>query len=83
MFKEWTENDIVAQAVLFFIAGFETASTLLCFLVHELTINPEVQKKLQDEIDDLIAEKGETLNYNDLMRLKYLDMVVTGKINTI
>lgn len=70
--------EIVAQAILFFIAGFETSSTLLCFAAHELAINPDVQKKLQDEIDELIAEKGKTLTYNDLMKMKYMDMVISG-----
>lgn len=79
-FIEWEEIDIIAQAVLFFIAGFETSSTLLCFVAHELTINPDVQKKLQEEIDESIAERGEKLDYNDLMKMKYLDMVVSGTV---
>ncbi|XP_077287820.1 cytochrome P450 9e2-like [Arctopsyche grandis] len=73
---KWSENDIVAQAVIFYIAGFETTTTLLSFAIHELTVNPDVQKKLQNEIDELIAEKGDMLNYMDLMKMKYLDMVV-------
>ena len=69
---------MIAQALLFFIAGFETASTLLCFAAQELAANPDTQKKLQDEIDELIAEKGQTLTYNDLMKMKYMDMVISG-----
>lgn len=79
IFLEWTENDIVAQAVIFFIAGFETTKTLLSFAIHELTVNPDVQKRLQIEIDELIAEKGDALDYSDLMKMKYMDMVVCGR----
>ncbi|XP_077296613.1 uncharacterized protein LOC143918549 [Arctopsyche grandis] len=74
--RNWTENDIVAQAVIFFIAGYETTKTLLSFAIHELTVNPDVQKRLQIEIDELIAEKGDALDYSNLMQMKYMDMVV-------
>ncbi|XP_077297741.1 cytochrome P450 9e2-like [Arctopsyche grandis] len=74
--REWTENDIVAQALVFFIAGFETTKTLLTFAIHKLTVNPDIQKTLQIEIDELIAEKGDGLDYSNLMQMKYMDMVV-------
>ncbi|XP_077297740.1 cytochrome P450 9e2-like [Arctopsyche grandis] len=74
--REWTEDDIVAQAVLYFLAGYETPRTTLSFAIHELTVNPEIQNKLQIEIDEFIAEKGDTLEYLDLMSMEYMDMVV-------
>lgn len=47
--------------------------------MYELARNPEIQKKLQEEIDNYKRENSETLTYNDLPKLKYLDMVVSGK----
>jgi hypothetical protein len=75
---ELNDEDIVAQAVLFFVAGFDTVSTVMCFLGHELALNPEIQKRLQDEIDEIVKDKGSILDYNTLVRLKYMDMVVSG-----
>jgi cytochrome P450 family 9 len=75
---EWDDDDITAQAVLFFLAGFDTASTLLCFASHQLAIHPDIQSRLQDEIDQTMEEDGGNLTYEALHGMKYLDMVVSG-----
>lgn len=75
--RRWTDDELTAQAVLFFIAGFDTASTLLCFLAHELTLHPEIQERLQEEIDEVASNSKGKLNYNDLQGMKYMDMVVS------
>jgi len=74
----WSDKELVAQCLMFFLAGFETSSTLLSFLTNELALNPDIQAKLCNEID-LVAEKlnGEKLSYEVLQSMKYLDMVVT------
>jgi cytochrome P450 family 9 len=75
---EWDDDDITAQAVLFFLAGFDTASTLLCFASHQLAVHPDIQSRLQDEIDQTLEEDGGYLTYEALHGMKYLDMVVSG-----
>lgn len=77
-----TDLDMAAQALLFFFAGFETVSTALAFLTYELAINPDVQEKLQNEIDDALKIE-ENISYNSLLKLEYLDMVVSGTIKII
>lgn len=51
---QYTDNDVVAQGVLFFMAGFETVATLFNYMAYELAINMDVQDKLLEEIDDII-----------------------------
>ncbi|XP_077284623.1 cytochrome P450 9e2-like [Arctopsyche grandis] len=75
--KQWTDDDIIAQAILFLIAGFDTTATVLTFMAYELAVHPEIQQRLHEEIDDIIKEKGCKLDYDDLPRLKYLDMVLS------
>ncbi|GFG30951.1 hypothetical protein Cfor_07734, partial [Coptotermes formosanus] len=70
------DEDIIAQAVLFFLAGFDTASTLLCFASHELAVHLDVQTRLQEEIDETLQENGGKFTYEALHDMKYLDMVV-------
>lgn len=75
---EWTENDFVAQCLLFFMAGFETSSTTMTFMSYELASNKDMQDRLYEEIKD--AWKGMTPTYEDINKLKYLDMVLSGNV---
>ncbi|KAF5289036.1 hypothetical protein FQA39_LY03915 [Lamprigera yunnana] len=77
---ELTDEDITAQALLFFLGGFETVSTLLSFLCYELALNYEIQAKLQKEIDKTLVKCNGKLTYEALHEMKYLDMVVSETI---
>jgi cytochrome P450 family 9 len=47
------------------------------FIGYELTVNPEVQEKLYQEIQEMEYElDGKTINYEQIQKLKYLDQVV-------
>lgn len=70
--------DIAAQALIFFLGGFESVSHLMNFLSYELATNPDVQQRLQEEIDDTFAECNGKITYEALMKMKYLDMVLSG-----
>lgn len=77
--RELTDDDLVAQALIFFFAGFDTSSTLMSFMSLELAINPDVQQTLQTEIDDALRKSDENITYEAILKLKYLDQVVSGK----
>lgn len=49
----------------------------MTFLAYELMANPECQKKLQDEVDELNASlDGKRVNYEQIQSMKYMDQVV-------
>ncbi|KAF9817881.1 hypothetical protein SFRURICE_003287 [Spodoptera frugiperda] len=75
--REWTDNDLVSQAFLFFIAGFETVSTAMSFMMYELAVNPDVQDRLVQEIREHDAKNGGKFDFNSIQSMKYLDMVVS------
>ncbi|KAJ8729799.1 hypothetical protein PYW07_016837 [Mythimna separata] len=75
--RVWSDNDLIAQAVLFFLAGFETVSTAMSFLMYELAVNPEVQEKLAQEIKDTDAKNGGKFDFNSIQNMTYMDMVVS------
>lgn len=75
----WSDIDLVAQAVLFFIAGFETISSAMSFALHELALNPDVQEKLAKEIIEHDNKHGGKLDYSSIQNMVYMDMVVSGK----
>ncbi|XP_053680546.1 probable cytochrome P450 9f2 [Anopheles nili] len=73
-----TEQEMVAQCLLFFLAGFDTVSTCLAFLVFELTINREVQDRLYEEIcATSVSLGGSPLTYDVMQGMRYMDMVVS------
>uniref|UniRef100_A0A2A4JDS7 unspecific monooxygenase n=1 Tax=Heliothis virescens TaxID=7102 RepID=A0A2A4JDS7_HELVI len=75
--RVWSEDDLIAQAVLFFIAGFETVSAGMSFLLYELAINPEVQERLAQEIKENDAKNGGKFDFNSIQNMQYMDMVVS------
>lgn len=78
--RVWDDDDLTAQCFLFYIAGFETSATLMCFASHELTENHDIQDKLITEIDAVKKElNGKPLTYDALQKMTYMDMVVSGK----
>jgi cytochrome P450 family 9 len=75
--SNWTDEDLVAQAMIFFLGGFETTATLLQTISFELARNPEVQQTLIDEVDEMLENlNGKTISYDQLNSMKFLEMVV-------
>ncbi|XP_055585112.1 cytochrome P450 9e2-like [Uranotaenia lowii] len=70
---QWTDDELTAQAVIFFAAGFETTSTLLSFAMMELALQPTIQNRLIEEIDNL---KENNPTYEQIQNLQYLNAVV-------
>ncbi|XP_028133915.2 cytochrome P450 9e2 [Diabrotica virgifera virgifera] len=72
-----TNEDIVAQALVFFFAGFDSSSNLMSFMGYELCANPDIQDRLREEIKETLENCNEKLTYEALVDMKYMDMVVT------
>ncbi|XP_077880878.1 cytochrome P450 3A9-like isoform X6 [Ictidomys tridecemlineatus] len=70
-----SDLEIAAQSIVFILAGYETTSTTLSFIMYLLATHPDVQKKLQQEIDETFPNKA-PVTYDVLFEMKYLDMVV-------
>ena len=71
-----TEDEICAQAWVFFIAGYETTATTLSFCSYELALNQEIQNKLYQELKLAIENDGD-IDYDTLSKLPYLDAVIS------
>ncbi|KAJ6647419.1 putative cytochrome P450 9f2, partial [Pseudolycoriella hygida] len=76
--RSWTEDEIIAQSFLFFVAGFDTVATIMTFMSYELSIHQGIQQKLFEEIRGVNRNlNGARLSYGDLSKLKYLDQVIS------
>ncbi|XP_017882560.1 cytochrome P450 6k1 [Ceratina calcarata] len=70
-------DDLLAQAAVFYSAGFETSSTTTAFTLYELALNPEIQKTLRKEIHEALEKTEGKITYEMVTTLPYLDMVVS------
>ncbi|XP_044738023.1 cytochrome P450 9e2-like [Chrysoperla carnea] len=71
------EDDVAAQAFVFFMGGFDTVSIAMCFSVYELALHPELQERLYLENEQVLSENNGKLTYDVLNKMKYLDMVIS------
>lgn len=70
------QDFLVAQAGVFFTAGFETSSSTMAFGLLELARQPALQDRLREEINNALLEDGGKLSYEKINSLEYLSMVV-------
>lgn len=74
---EVTDDIITSQVMIFFLAGLDTVSTMMSYTIYELALNPDIQDRLRAEIQDALSFSGGQLTYDNLMRMKYLDMIIS------
>ncbi|KFQ53625.1 Cytochrome P450 3A24, partial [Nestor notabilis] len=78
-YKSLSDEEILAQALVFVFAGYETTSSTLSYLSYNLATHPDVQQRLQDEIDAYLPNKA-TPTYSAITQMEYLDMVVNESL---
>ncbi len=70
----WTDDDLRDQVVTVFLAGYETMAIALTWTWYLLSQNPDAERRLHEEIDEVLG--GRLPTYDDLPRLKYAEMVL-------
>jgi len=78
-FSEIDGDLFVAQALLFLMAGYETSSSTLTFVLYELARHPEIQQSLREEISQVLSKHDGKLTYDSIQNMSYLDRVVSGE----
>ncbi|XP_026462806.1 cytochrome P450 6k1-like, partial [Ctenocephalides felis] len=67
---------IAAEARLFLAAGFETSSMTMSSFFYEISQNPYIMKKVQNEIDTCVKRYG-GFTYEALNDMKYLENCIS------
>ncbi|GFY67566.1 cytochrome P450 9e2 [Trichonephila inaurata madagascariensis] len=75
--KKLSMNELVAQCVIFFLAGYETTASTLSYATYLLALYPKVQEKLREEVDNTLKENDGKLTYEVIQNMKYLDNVIS------
>ncbi|XP_038202452.2 cytochrome P450 3A11-like isoform X5 [Arvicola amphibius] len=74
--KVLSDVEIMVQSIIFIFGGYETTSSTLAFVLYLLATHPDIQKKLQEEIDVALPNKAPP-SYDKVMEMEYLDMVLS------
>lgn len=64
---------------LFFLAGFETSSSIISFCLYELAKNRNIMQKVQQDIDKALNKHDWKLNYKSIKDMTYLSQCIKGK----
>ena len=54
--RKLTDSEIIRYSITFMLAGYETTANALSYTSYLLALNPEIQRQLQEEIDNFYAE---------------------------
>jgi cytochrome P450 family 9 len=76
--KVWTDTDLIAQAFIFFFAGYAGVTQAMAYSAHVLATNKEVEEKLIQEIDELRSSlRPEGITYEKIRDMKYMDQFIS------
>lgn len=67
---------VPAQAFVFFVAGFETSSGATSACLMELAQHQDVQDRLRDEVDRVLAKHDGAITYEALQEMTYMEQVL-------
>jgi len=72
-----SKPELTAEALTQLIAGSDTTSNSSCAITYHLAHNPQVQQKLQKELDDALGSDDDPVaTFEQVKRLPYLDAVI-------
>lgn len=77
--KALTVEEVAAHAWFIYQAGFESSEATMTFTLFELARNPQMQRRVQEEIDRVSAQYDGQITHESLGDMKYLEMCIDGK----
>lgn len=69
-------QEIINQSFVFYVAGFETSSSVMTYALLELSRNAEMQDKVRQEITDVLKKYNNEITYDAVHDMKYLGQVI-------
>lgn len=76
--KRFTFKEFAAECLGFYLGGYETSAATISFCLIELCINQDIQKRVREEIVNVLRRHNQELSYDALMEMTYMDKVIKG-----
>ncbi|XP_066267799.1 cytochrome P450 3A29-like isoform X3 [Branchiostoma lanceolatum] len=70
-----SKKEIKGNAVLFWVAGYETTANTISLTAYNLALNQEAQDKVIQEVDAIVEKRGK-LDYEAVNEMHFLEMCV-------
>ncbi|RUS72065.1 hypothetical protein EGW08_020180 [Elysia chlorotica] len=77
--RSLSHDEILGQALLFILAGYDTVSSVLAFTLFLLALHPEHQRRVQEELDSKFGDtdlEDWVPDYEGVQSLPYLDQCI-------
>ncbi|XP_042902355.1 cytochrome P450 3A11-like isoform X2 [Parasteatoda tepidariorum] len=75
--KRISKNELVAQSLVFFLAGYHSTTTTLSLATYLLALNSDVQERAYHEIKDALKETKGELTYESIHKIKIIDDIIS------
>eukprot|EP00794_Sanderia_malayensis_P005402 gene5402-6078_t len=72
-----TDDEVIAQMILFMLAGYDTSSNTLALTCYNFVVFPEVQEKVYQEILSVCGAGDETVTYDHVQKMPYLEACIS------
>ncbi len=79
--RRMTDQQLRDEAMTLFMAGHETTANTLAWAFYLLATHPEAERRLHQEVDDVLADRPPELA--DLRRLRYTEWVIHESLRVL
>ncbi|XP_053335497.1 cytochrome P450 4V2 isoform X2 [Clarias gariepinus] len=74
--NKMTHQDIREEVDTFMFEGHDTTAAGMNWAIHLLGAHPDIQRKVQQELDEVFGESDRPISTEDLKKLRYLECVI-------
>jgi cytochrome P450 family 6 len=74
-----TFNEVWAQSVVFFLAGYETSSTTLSYCIYEMAQSEEIRQKARESVRKVLEKHNGEFTYEAVNEMQYVEQCINGE----
>jgi cytochrome P450 family 3 subfamily A len=76
--RRLTDKELISDCFIFLLAGHETSTTTLQWILYELVLNPDKQVKAYEEVKRVLGDRDPT--YDDYDKLEFIKAIMNESL---